>query len=73
MKSYLWVASFALVAFVIFVASAIADDERGTLVRFKGGIGVHPVSNVIRCSRPLGYDCEPEHRPTASTPPVSSG
>jgi hypothetical protein len=46
MKSYLWVASLALVAFVILVASARADDERGTLVRFKGGIGVHPVSNV---------------------------
>jgi len=43
MKSYLRVASFALVAFVIFAGSAIADD---TLVRFKGGIGVHPVSNV---------------------------
>ena len=42
MKSYLWVAGFVLVAFVILVASAIADDERGTLVRFKGGIGVHP-------------------------------
>ena len=46
MKSYLWVAGFVLVAFVILVASARADDERGTLVRFKGGIGVHPVSNV---------------------------
>jgi hypothetical protein len=46
MKSYLWVAGLALVAFVILVASARADDERGTLVRFKGGIGVHPVSNV---------------------------
>ena len=50
MKSYLWVASLALVAFVILVASARADDERGTLVRFKGGIGVNPVSNVIRYS-----------------------
>ena len=47
MKSYLWVASFALVAFVILVASARADDERGTLVRFKGGIGVIPVSNGV--------------------------
>ena len=36
MKSYLWVASLALVAFVILVASARADDERDTLVRFKG-------------------------------------
>ncbi len=46
MKSNLWVAGFVLVAFVIFAASALADDERGTLVSFKGGIGVHPVSNV---------------------------
>ena len=47
MKSYLWVASLALVAFVILVASAIADDERDTLVRFKGGIGVIPVSSGV--------------------------
>jgi hypothetical protein len=46
MKSNLWVAGFVLVAFVIFAGSALADDERGTLVSFKGGIGVHPVSNV---------------------------
>jgi len=46
MKSNLWVAGFVLVAFVIFAGSALADDERDTLVRFKGGIGVHPVSNV---------------------------
>ena len=49
MKSYLRVASFALVAFVIFAGSAIADD---TLVRFKGGIGVHPVSNVTVAGSP---------------------
>ena len=68
MKSYLWVASLALVAFVILVASAIADDERGTLVRFKGGIGVIPVSsgavtaatattvnrNIVRTIQPPG-------------------
>ena len=52
MKRNLWVASFALVAFGIFAASAIADDERGTLVRFKGGIGVHPVSNVTVAGSP---------------------
>jgi len=46
MKRNLRVAGFALVAFGIFAASAIADEERGTLVRFEGGIGVHPVSNV---------------------------
>lgn len=44
MKSYLWVAGFALVAFGIFAVSAIADD---TLVRFKGGIGVVPVSSGV--------------------------
>ena len=54
MKSYLWVAGLVLVAFVILVGSARADDERGTLVRFKGGIGVLPVSNVaVVTSRPL--------------------
>jgi hypothetical protein len=49
MKSNLWVAGFVLVAFVIFAGSAIADD---TLVRFKGGIGVHPVSNVTVAGTP---------------------
>jgi hypothetical protein len=47
MKSNLWVASFALVAFMIFAVSAIADDERDTSVRFKGGIGVIPVSSGV--------------------------
>jgi hypothetical protein len=46
MKNSLWVSSFALVALAIVAALAIADDERDTLARFKGGIGVHPVSNV---------------------------
>jgi hypothetical protein len=46
MKNNLGVAGFVLVAFVIFAGSALADDERDTLVRFKGAIGVHPVSNV---------------------------
>ena len=72
MKSYLWVASLALVAFVILVASARADDERGTLVRFKGGIGVIPVSSGVGTASHR-YDCEPEHRPYHPTPPVSSG
>jgi hypothetical protein len=68
MKSYLWIASLALVAFVILVGSARADDERGTLVRFKGGIGVIPVSsgagtattattvnrNIVRTIQPPG-------------------
>src|SRR6185436_13411178 len=74
MKSNLWVAGFVLVAFVIFAASALADDERGTLVSFKGGIGVHPVSNVsgtqmrMEASRMLlGTLLE------ALTPPGSSG
>src|SRR4029450_10749225 len=49
MKSCLRVAGFVLVAFVIFAGSAIADD---TLVRFKGGIGVHPVSNVTVAGSP---------------------
>lgn len=52
MKSNLGVAGFVLVAFGIFAVSAIADDERGTLVRFKGGIGVHPVSNVTVAGTP---------------------
>lgn len=45
MKGILWVATFALVAFVILVGSAIADDDGDTLVRFKGGIGVIPVTS----------------------------
>ena len=73
MKSYLWVASLALVAFVILVASARADDERGTLVRFKGGIGVIPVSNGVRYSdRPLTTVTRNIVR-THPTPPASSG
>lgn len=42
----LLVSSFALIAFVYLSASAGANGDRDTLVRFKGGIGVVPVSNV---------------------------
>src|SRR6187399_549502 len=50
MKKNLFVSGIALVAFVFFAASAIADDD--TLVRFNGGIGVHPVSNVAVVTGP---------------------
>ena len=47
MKKNLFVSSIAFVAFVFFAASAIADDDQDTLVRFKGGIGVIPVSSGV--------------------------
>ena len=47
MKKNLFVSSIALVALVFFAAAAIADDDKDTLVRFKGGIGVIPVSSGV--------------------------
>lgn len=40
------IAGAVLAALTCFGAAANADDERDTLARFKGGIGVIPVSNV---------------------------
>ena len=51
MKKDLFVSGTALVALAFFAASAIADDD-DTLVRFHGGIGVHPVSNVAVVTGP---------------------
>ena len=51
MKKDLFVSGIALVALVFFAASAIANDD-DTLVRFNGGIGVHPVSNVAVVTGP---------------------
>jgi hypothetical protein len=47
MKGNLWVTGFALVAFVIFAGAAMADDDGDILVRFKGGIGVIPVTSGV--------------------------
>ena len=43
MKKSLFVSILAILIAGFFVSSVSADD---TLVKFKGGIGVHPVSNV---------------------------
>jgi hypothetical protein len=44
MRKYLCAFAFAILAGRLFGSSAFAADD--TLVRFKGGIGVHPVSNI---------------------------
>jgi len=45
-KNY-FMSSFVLVALMIFAAMAKADDDHDLLVRFKGGIGVNPVSSGV--------------------------
>jgi hypothetical protein len=47
MKKNFIVSSLVLVAFGFFSALAIADDDGDLLVRFKGGIGVNPVSSGV--------------------------
>ena len=52
MKKSLLVSILVVLLGGFFASSVIADDNRhdrhdNTLVKFKGGIGVHPVSNVI--------------------------
>jgi hypothetical protein len=44
MKKSLFVCTLAIFILGLFVSSGLADD---TLARFRGGIGVHPVSNVV--------------------------
>ena len=46
------ISAFLLFFGVIFPLSAAADDD--TLARFKGGIGVHPVSNVSGTANAAG-------------------
>ena len=45
MKKNYFVSILVLVAFGFFAALATADDDRDLLIRFKGGIGVNPVSS----------------------------
>ena len=75
MKSYLWVASLALVAFVILVASARADDERGTLVRFKGVSEsiLSRTSSVTKMRLEASRTVDSRTLSAASTLPGSSG
>jgi hypothetical protein len=48
MKNSLLVSIVAILIGGFFASSVVADDRRDhdTLVKFKGGIGVHPISNV---------------------------
>ena len=48
MKRNLLISIVAILIGGFFVSSVVADDKRqhDTLVKFQGGIGVHPVSNV---------------------------
>jgi hypothetical protein len=47
MKKNYFVCTVVLLALVFFAALATADDDRDLLVRFKGGIGVNPVSSAV--------------------------
>jgi hypothetical protein len=49
MKKNLFISIVAILIGGFFASSVVADDKHhhDTLVKFKGGIGVHPVSNVI--------------------------
>jgi hypothetical protein len=48
MKKNLFISIVAILIGGFFASSVVADDKdhHDTLVKFKGGIGVHPVSNV---------------------------
>jgi hypothetical protein len=48
MKKSLFVTILVVLISALFASSTVADDSHrhNTLVKFKGGIGVHPVSNV---------------------------
>ena len=48
MKRNLFISIVAILIGGFFVSSVVADDkhDHDTLVKFKGGIGVHPISNV---------------------------
>jgi hypothetical protein len=48
MKKNLFISIVAILIGGFFASSLVADDKRhhDTLVKFKGGIGVHPISNV---------------------------
>jgi hypothetical protein len=54
MKGSLFVSILVVLIGGFFASSVVADDNRqhDTLVKFKGGIGVHPVSNVSGAVNP---------------------
>jgi hypothetical protein len=54
MKKNLFISIVAILIGGFFVSSVVADDRRDhdTLVKFKGGIGVHPISNITFAAGP---------------------
>jgi hypothetical protein len=54
MKKNLFISIVAILIGGFFASSIVADDRRDhdTLVKFKGGIGVHPISNVTVVAGP---------------------
>jgi hypothetical protein len=54
MKNILFISVVAILIGGFFASSVVADGEHhhDTLVKFKGGIGVHPVSNVTAVAGP---------------------
>jgi hypothetical protein len=56
MKNNLFISIVALLIGGFFASTVIADDkhDHDTLVKFKGGIGVHPVSNVSGTPNAMG-------------------
>lgn len=54
MKKNLFISIVAILIGGFFASSVVADDKdhHDTLVKFKGGIGVHPVSNVTAVAGP---------------------
>jgi hypothetical protein len=52
MKKNYFVPTFVFLIVVFFASAVFADDD--TLVKFKGGIGVHAVSNVAGAANPDG-------------------
>src|SRR5262249_29129650 len=54
MKKILFLSSVAILIAGFFASSVVADDkhDQDTLVKFKGGIGVHPVSNITFAAGP---------------------
>ena len=69
MKKNLFISIVAILIGGFFALSVVADDkhDHNTLVKFKGGIGVIPVSNV-RCGTAATAEVsQPEHCPRSPT------
>jgi hypothetical protein len=58
MKKFLFISSLVVLIGGFFASSLIADDKshHDILAKFKGGIGVHPVSNVTVMALFLSLD-----------------